>query len=76
MEFFIPVLFMCVAATQQQPQTCNFMQGQAQYKTEKECRRSIDMQKEYMSKMLRSAKQEDFEIIEGTCINAIIDKTA
>ena len=76
MEFFIPVLFMCVAATQQQPQNCNFMQGQVQFKTEKECRRSIDMQKEYMSKMLRSAKQEDFEIIEGTCINAIIDKTA
>ena len=71
MEIFIPVLFLCVAATPQQPQTCNFMQGQVQFKTERECRRSIDTQKEHMAKMLRDARKEEFEIIEGTCINAI-----
>ena len=76
MEIFIPVLFLCVAATPQQPQTCNFMQGQVQFKTEKQCRGSIDLQKEYMAKMLRDAKNEEFEIIEGTCINAIIGTNA
>jgi hypothetical protein len=76
MEIFIPVLFVCVSATQEQPISCNFMQAQTSFKTERECRASLEYQKQKMTKMLFDAKKEEFEILEGTCINAKIDTQA
>lgn len=65
-EIFIPVLFMCLNGN------CNFMQAQTHYKSEAQCRASIDNQKKIM---IDNAKKTGIpiETLEGTCINAKVD---
>lgn len=65
-EIFIPVLFMCLNGS------CNFMQAQTHYKSEVQCRASIDTQKKVM---IQNAEKSGFpiETLEGTCINAKVD---
>lgn len=62
-EIFIPVLFVCMN------NTCNFMQAQTHYRSEAQCRTSIDIQKIHMLEVFEEANQTA-TILEGTCINA------
>ncbi len=66
-EIFIPVLFMCLN------DNCNFMQSQSVYKSEAQCRVSIDNQKKQMVEIANQAGQSKMTILEGTCINAKIN---
>jgi hypothetical protein len=63
-EIFIPVLFVCMNGN------CNFMQAQAHYKTEVQCRESIDNQKVRLIEMAKEANQGKISTLEGTCVNA------
>lgn len=65
-EIFIPVLFMCLN------DNCNFMQSQSVFKSEVQCRISIDNQKIQMVKITNQAGQSKMTILEGTCINTKI----
>ena len=67
MEFFIPVLFICMNGN------CDFMQAQAVYRSETQCRVSIDNQKKHMLEVADRAGQGKYTVLEGTCINARID---
>jgi len=67
-EIFIPVLFVCLN------DNCNFMQAQTVYKSEVQCRASIDNQKAYLTDMANQAGQPKMTILEGTCINTKIEK--
>jgi len=62
-EIFIPVLFICLNGN------CNFMQAQTHYRSESQCRASIDAQKIHMLKVVEQANQGKATILEGTCIN-------
>lgn len=62
-EIFIPVLFVCMNGN------CNFMQAQTHYKSEAQCRTSIDAQKTHMLEMAEKADKGKLTILEGTCIN-------
>jgi len=66
-EIFIPVLFMCLNGN------CNFMQAQTFYKSEAQCRVSIDNQKKHLAQMAEKAEQGQVSILEGTCINAKVE---
>ena len=66
-EIFIPVLFICMNVN------CDFMQAQAFYKSEAQCRVSIDNQKIHMLKVAEQSGQGKYTILEGTCINAKIE---
>ena len=66
-EIFIPVLFICMNGN------CDFMQAQAFYKSEAQCRVSIDNQKIHMLKVAEQSGQGKYTILEGTCINAKIE---
>jgi len=68
-EIFIPVLFMCLN------DNCNFMQSQSVYKSETQCRESIDNQKAHMIEVANQAGQPKMTILEGTCINTKINST-
>ena len=68
-EIFIPVLFMCLNGN------CNFMQSQTFYKTEAQCRVSIDNQKTRMIEVAEQSGQGKMTILEGTCINTKIENT-
>jgi len=68
-EIFIPVLFICMNGN------CDFMQAQAFYKSEAQCRASIDNQKIHMLEVVEKAKQGKMTVLEGTCINAKIEDT-
>ena len=68
-EIFIPVLFMCLN------DNCNFMQSQSVYKSEAQCRISIDNQKKHMLEVADQAGQPKMTILEGTCINTKINST-
>jgi len=50
------------------------MQGQNSYKSEAQCRISIETQKKYMKEIANEADRQKITIIEGTCINIKIDK--
>lgn len=63
MEIFIPVLFICMNGN------CDFMQAQTHYKSEAQCRASIDTQKIHMLEVAEKANQGKYTILEGTCIN-------
>jgi len=67
MEIFIPVLFICMNGN------CDFMQAQTHYRSEAQCRESIDAQKIHMLKVAETANQGKYTILEGTCINARVD---
>ena len=58
---YIPVLFICMNGN------CEFMQAQTSYKSEQQCRASIDMQKENLQKMALKGGQMITQL-EGTCI--------
>jgi hypothetical protein len=60
---FIPVLFICMNGN------CEFMQAETWFKTEKQCRASLDVQKEHMQKMALKGGAM-ITLIEGTCITA------
>jgi len=62
-EIFIPVLFVCFNSN------CNFMQAQTHYKSEAQCKASIDIQKVHMLEVAEKANQGKLTILEGTCIN-------
>ena len=66
MEIFIPVLFICMNGN------CDFMQAQTHYKSDAQCRASIDAQKIHMLKVAETANQGKYTVLEGTCINAHI----
>lgn len=66
-EIFIPVLFICMNGN------CDFMQAQAFYKSEAQCRVSIDNQKIHMLKVAEQSGQGKYTILEGTCINAKVE---
>jgi hypothetical protein len=63
-EIFIPVLFVCFNGN------CNFMQAEAHYRSEAQCKASIDAQKIHMLEVIERAKQGKATILEGTCISA------
>jgi hypothetical protein len=66
-EIFIPVLFICMNGN------CNFMQAQTVYRSEAQCRASIDTQKTHMLEVAEQANAGKMTILEGTCINAKIE---
>jgi hypothetical protein len=66
-EIFIPVLFICLNGN------CNFMQAQTHYRSEAQCKTSIDAQKIHMLKVVEKANQGKATILEGTCINALVE---
>jgi hypothetical protein len=66
-EIFIPVLFICMNGN------CNFMQAQTVYRSEAQCRASIDSQKTHMLEVAEQANAGKMTILEGTCINAKIE---
>lgn len=66
-DIFIPVLFMCLN------DNCNFMQSQSVFKSEVQCRVSIDNQKIQMVKIANQAGTSKMTILEGTCINTKIN---
>ena len=66
-EIFIPVLFMCMNSN------CNFMQAQTVYRSEAQCRASIDAQKTHMIEVAETANAGKMTVLEGTCINAKIE---
>jgi len=66
-EIFIPVLFICMNGH------CDFMQAQVFYKSEAQCRVSIDNQKAHMLEVAEQAGQGKYTILEGTCINAKVE---
>jgi len=68
-EIFIPVLFMCLN------DNCNFMQSQSVYKSEAQCRVSINNQKIQMAEVANQAGQPKITILEGTCINTKINSS-
>jgi hypothetical protein len=67
MEIFIPVLFICMNGN------CNFMQAQTVYRSEAQCRASIDSQKTHMLEVAEQANAGKMTMLEGTCINAKIE---
>jgi hypothetical protein len=66
-EIFIPVLFMCLN------NNCNFMQSPSVFKSEAQCRISIDNQKIQMAEVANQAGHPKITILEGTCINTKIN---
>ena len=66
-ELFIPVLFVCMNGN------CEFMQAQAAYRSEAQCRASIDAQKIHMLEVADRANQGKLTILEGTCITAKVE---
>ena len=68
-EIFIPVLFICMNGN------CDFMQTQTVYRSQAQCRVSIDNQKKHMLEVADRAGQGKYTILEGTCINARIEDT-
>jgi hypothetical protein len=67
MEIFIPVLFICMNGN------CDFMQAQTVYRSEAQCRVSIDNQKTHMLEIADRAGQGKYTVLEGTCINTKIN---
>jgi hypothetical protein len=65
-EIFIPVLFVCFNGN------CEFMQAQTSYRSEAQCRASIDVQKIHMQEVADRAGQGKIDTLEGTCITAKI----
>ena len=49
------------------------MQAQTHYKSEAQCRASIDTQKIHMLEVVEQANQGKATILEGTCINAHVE---
>jgi hypothetical protein len=66
-DIFIPVLFMCLNGN------CEFMQAKIHYRNEEKCRDSIEEQKIYMLTMVKKTGKKEFDVLEGTCINAKVD---
>lgn len=58
---FVPVLFICMNGN------CEFMQAQAWYKSEQQCRAALESQKDNLRKMALKGGQMITQI-EGTCI--------
>jgi len=58
---YIPVLFVCITGH------CDFMQTQNWFKSEQQCRATLDEQKENLRKMALKGGQMVTQL-EGTCI--------
>jgi hypothetical protein len=63
-EIFIPVLFVCFNGN------CNFMQAETHYRSDAQCRASIETQKIHMLEVIGNVNQGKATILEGTCISA------
>ena len=59
---YVAVLFVCMNGN------CEFMQATNIFRTEVECRRNIDAQKENLRKMALKGNSM-ITLLEGTCIN-------
>jgi hypothetical protein len=66
-DIFIPVLFMCLNGN------CEFMQAKIHYRSKEKCMTAIEEQKTYMLTMVKKTGKQEFEVLEGTCINAKVD---
>jgi hypothetical protein len=69
MTIFIPVLIICLNGN------CEFMQGKTYYKTETQCRASMEVQKQHMQNVIKQADKGEATVLEGTCIDANIKTT-
>jgi hypothetical protein len=69
MTIFIPVLIICLNGN------CEFMQAQTYYKTEEQCRTSMEMQKQHMRTLIKQADKGDAQVLEGTCIDVDVKVT-
>jgi hypothetical protein len=49
------------------------MQAQTHYRSEAQCRASIDTQKIHMLEVAETANQGKYTILEGTCINTRVE---
>jgi hypothetical protein len=70
MTIFIPVLIICLNGN------CEFMQGKTYYKTETQCRVSMEVQKQHMQNVIKQADKGEATVLEGTCIDANIKTTS
>ena len=70
MTIFIPVLIICLNGN------CEFMQGKTYYKTETQCRASMEVQKQHMQNVIKQADKGEATVLEGTCIDANIKTTS
>jgi hypothetical protein len=70
MTIFIPVLIICLNGN------CEFMQGKTYYKTETQCRASMEVQKQHMRNVIKQADKGEATVLEGTCIDADIKTTS
>jgi hypothetical protein len=68
MNIFIPVLFICINSN------CEFMQAERHERSEKECRTSIEKQKQHMRNLVKQAAQGTIQTLEGTCIEIETNK--
>lgn len=64
MTIFIPVLFICMNGA------CEFMQAKVYYQTDEQCRVSLEKQKQHMRSLVKQSGQGEFDILEGTCVDA------
>jgi len=69
MTIFIPVLIICITGN------CEFMQAKAYYKTDAQCRASMETQKQHMINLVKESGKGAAEVLEGTCIDAEIKTT-
>jgi spore cortex formation protein SpoVR/YcgB (stage V sporulation) len=66
MSIFIPVLWICINAH------CEFMQQNAYFRDETECKSAVDNQKTKIRKMA-AGRKGSVKQLEGTCVEATID---
>jgi hypothetical protein len=52
------------------------MQGKTYYKTETQCRVSMEVQKQHMQNVIKQADKGEATVLEGTCIDANIKTTS
>jgi hypothetical protein len=69
MNIFIPVLIICLNGN------CEFMQAKTYYKTQEQCKASMEMQKQHMRNLVKESGKSAAEVLEGTCIDAEIKTT-
>jgi hypothetical protein len=65
MFIFIPVLFICINSN------CEFMQSTQTYRSEKQCRDNVELQKQHMKELVKKAgkgNKGNIKTLEGTCI--------
>jgi len=51
------------------------MQAKTYYKTQEQCKASMEMQKQHMRNLVKESGKSAAEVLEGTCIDAEIKTT-